>query len=49
LRSARLFRHYWVVFKLLINLFATTVLLIYMGTFRHMAAAVRRRKQLEAS
>ncbi len=33
-----LFRHYWVVFKLLINVFATTVLLIYMGTFRHMAA-----------
>ena len=32
-----LFRHYWVVFKLLINLFATVVLLIYMGTFQHMS------------
>jgi hypothetical protein len=32
-----LFRHYWVVFKLLIALFATIVLLIYMGTFRSMA------------
>lgn len=33
-----LFRHYWVVFKLLITVFATVVLLIYMQTFRHMAA-----------
>jgi uncharacterized membrane protein len=32
-----LFRHYWVVFKLLINVFATVVLLMYMGTFRYMA------------
>lgn len=32
------FRHYWVVFKLLITLFATAILLVYMGTFRHMAA-----------
>lgn len=32
-----LFRHYWVVFKLLINVFATVVLLIYMQTFRQMA------------
>jgi hypothetical protein len=32
-----LFRHYWVVFKLLIAVFATIVLLIYMGTFRYMA------------
>jgi hypothetical protein len=32
-----LFRHYWVVFKLLITLFATVVLLIYMETFRLMA------------
>lgn len=31
------FRHYWVVFKLLIAVFATIVLLIYMGTFRLMA------------
>ena len=34
-----LFRHYWVLFKLLINVFATGVLLIYMGTFRQMAVA----------
>jgi hypothetical protein len=33
-----LFRHYWVVFKLLITAFATIILLIYLGTFRHMAA-----------
>jgi uncharacterized membrane protein len=33
-----LFQHYWVVFKLLITVFATVVLLIYMQTFRHMAA-----------
>ena len=33
-----LFRHYWVLFKLLINVVATTVLLLYMGTFRSMAA-----------
>jgi hypothetical protein len=32
-----LFRHYWVLFKLLINVFATIVLLMYMGTFRSMA------------
>jgi uncharacterized membrane protein len=32
------FRHYWVAFKLLIAVFATIVLLIYMGTFRFMAA-----------
>ena len=33
-----LFRHYWVVFKLVITAFATTVLMIYMQTFRQMAA-----------
>jgi hypothetical protein len=33
-----LFRHYWVVFKLLIAVFATIILMIYMGTFRYMAA-----------
>jgi uncharacterized membrane protein len=33
-----LFRHYWVLFKLTINVFATIVLLEYMQTFRHMAA-----------
>jgi hypothetical protein len=32
-----LFRHYWVLFKLLINVFATIVLLIYMQTFSIMA------------
>jgi uncharacterized membrane protein len=32
-----LFRHYWIVFKLLINVVATTLLLIYMETFRSMA------------
>ena len=33
----RLFRHYWVVFKLLITVVATTVLLVYMETFSFMA------------
>ena len=33
-----LFRHYWVVFKLIITVFATIVLLIYMETFKQMAA-----------
>ena len=32
-----LFRHYWVVAKLVINVFATAVLLMYMETFRSMA------------
>jgi uncharacterized membrane protein len=32
-----LFRHYWVVFKLLISVLATIVLLTYMETFRVMA------------
>ena len=32
-----LFRHYWVVLKLGITMFATAILLIYMGTFRQMA------------
>jgi hypothetical protein len=32
-----LFRHYWVVLKLVITSFATVILLIYMGTFRQMA------------
>jgi hypothetical protein len=34
-----LFRHYWVIFKLVLNVFATIVLLEYMKTFRVMAAA----------
>jgi len=33
-----LFRHYWVVVKLVINLIATTVLLLYMQTLSHLAA-----------
>ncbi len=32
-----LFRHYWILLKLLINVFATTFLLIYMGTFGALA------------
>jgi hypothetical protein len=32
-----LFRHYWVVVKVGITVFATVILLIYMGTFRQMA------------
>lgn len=32
-----LVRHYWVVLKLIITLFSTVVLLVYMGTFRQMA------------
>ena len=32
-----LFRYYWVVLKLGITVFATVILLIYMGTFRQMA------------
>jgi hypothetical protein len=32
-----LFRHYWVLFKLVITTFATIVLLIYMETFSHLA------------
>lgn len=33
-----LFRHYWVIFKLLINLVATGILLSYTQTFNHLAA-----------
>jgi hypothetical protein len=32
-----LFRHYWVIFKLAINVFATVVLVEYLGTFRLLA------------
>ena len=32
-----LFRHYWIVAKLAINVFATTFLLMYMETFRSLA------------
>jgi hypothetical protein len=34
-----LFRHYWVLFKLLINVFATVVLLLYMPTLGSLADA----------
>lgn len=34
-----LFRHYWVVFKLLINIFATAILLLYLQTFDSLADA----------
>jgi hypothetical protein len=33
-----LLRHYWVVSKLVITAFSTVILMIYMGTFRQMAA-----------
>ena len=33
-----LFRHYWVVFKLLINVVATAILLMYMETFDSLGA-----------
>ena len=36
-----LFRHYWVVVKLLINLFATLVLLMYMQTLEHYAGVAK--------
>lgn len=32
-----LFRHYWVILKLVITAFSTIVLLVYMSTFRQMA------------
>jgi hypothetical protein len=33
-----LFQHYWVLFKLVITVFATLILLVYMETFRVMAS-----------
>ena len=33
-----LFRHYWVILKLVITAFSTIVLLVYMSTFRQMTA-----------
>ncbi len=36
-----LFRHHWVVFKLLINVLATTVLLLYMQTLGYLAGLAR--------
>ena len=38
-----LFRHYWVVFKLLITVLATLLLLVHMQPIGHMAAVVARR------
>ncbi len=35
-----LFRHYWVIVKLLMNIFATSVLLLYMQTLTYLADAV---------
>ena len=32
-----LFKHYWVVLKLVLTAFATVILLVYMGTFKEMA------------
>lgn len=44
-----LVRHYWVIFKLLINLVATIILLVYMQTFELMAqAAADPRVRLDA-
>jgi hypothetical protein len=36
-RQLALFRHYWVIFKLLINLGAVGVLLLYMQTLTYFA------------
>jgi hypothetical protein len=36
-----LFRHYWVVIKLVMNLFASTILLLYMQTLTALADAAR--------
>lgn len=36
-----LFRHYWVIVKLVINLVATVVLLLYMQTLTHLADLAR--------
>ena len=38
-----LFRHYWVLFKLAINLVATIVLLLYMQTLEHLGTSRQRR------
>ena len=43
-----LFRHYWIVAKLAINLFASVLLLIHMRPIRHMALAAAE-KALSAS
>jgi hypothetical protein len=43
-----LFRHYWVVFKLVINVFATLVLLLYMQTLERFADLAGSRADLDA-
>jgi DMSO/TMAO reductase YedYZ heme-binding membrane subunit len=43
-----LFRHYWVLFKLLINLFATFVLLMYMQTLRTLGDVAEETTDLDA-
>jgi hypothetical protein len=43
-----LFRHYWVVAKLVINVFATVVLLMYMESLDYLAAVARTTGDLEA-
>ena len=43
-----LFGHYWVLFKLLITVFATTVLLLYMETFARMAEVAASAEDLGA-
>ncbi|MFI0450296.1 hypothetical protein [Actinomadura sp. 6N118] len=37
-----LFRHYWVLVKLVMNVFATTVLLLYMQTLSHLSEVAAR-------
>ena len=43
-----LFRHYWVVFKLLINVFATLVLVLYTQTLAQLADLARETTPLSA-
>jgi hypothetical protein len=43
-----LFRHYWVVAKLVLTVFATLVLLVYTGTISHMAGVAADSPQLDA-
>jgi hypothetical protein len=43
-----LFRHYWVVFKLLINVFATLVLLLYTQTLEQLADIAAETTSLDA-
>lgn len=43
------FRHYWVIFKLLITIFATAVLLLYLRTLAFLAQLARDAKPADAS